>query len=624
MKLIKRALALLESVPMTALGGVMLILSLVLSHFSVKVPIDPAWVTVVISGVPLLALAVRRLICNRGISKISSALLISIAMIAAIGIGDLFAAGEVAFIMALGEILEEVTTARAGRGLKKLISLAPTTARRLRDGKEETVSADSVSIGDVLRVLPGETVPVDGVLVAGEGAVDQSVLTGESLPVDKREGDSVYCGTTSCFGAMDVRATRVLEDTSLKKMIHLVREAEEKKAPTARIADRAASYLVPMALLIAVLTGILTRSITRAVTVLVVFCPCALVLATPTAIMAAIGQATRRGVLIKSGEALEKMGKADVVAFDKTGTLTDGILSVSDVIPLKDEMDEKRLLSFAASVEAKSEHPLARAIVKEATNRGIAFPEATAFGMQAGRGVRGRVAEGELLVGSDAYLSENGIHVGKDARERLCTLRAEGKACVLLAVDGATQGVIAFSDTVRKEARETVSALASLGVSSCLLTGDSREAAVHLAHRVGIEAVGAELLPEEKLARVEALEDEGHVSAMVGDGVNDAPALKAASIGIAMGGVGSDISALSADIVLMGDELSSLVYLKRLGVLTGRTIRFGIMLSMLINLLAVALSVLGVLTPTTGALVHNGGSFLVILIAALLYDRKIK
>lgn len=347
----------LAGVPATLAGGLFLILSFVLPGMGVEVPVDPAWITVLISGLPLLYLAIWRVLYHPGISKISSALLISIAMAAAIAIGDLFAAGEVAFIMALGAILEDMTTNRAKKGLKKLISLTPTQGRRITDGKEEMIASGDIHKNDILRILPGETLPVDGTIIRGDTSVDQSIMTGESLPVDKTTGDDVFCGTINRFGAIDMKATRVGEDSSLQKLIHMVEEAENKKAPMERIADRCASWLVPAALLIAIIAGLVTKDIVRAVTVLVVFCPCALVLATPTAIIAAIGQATKHGVIIKSGEALEKMGKVDTITFDKTGTLTYGRLEVCNIIPFNPDIDEDLLLSLAASAEAKSEHP---------------------------------------------------------------------------------------------------------------------------------------------------------------------------------------------------------------------------------------------------------------------------
>ena len=306
----KKQVDFLSGLPMTMLGGVFLLLSFVLPRVGIALPIDPAWITVIVSGIPLLYLAVWRILHNPGISKISSALLITIAMFAAIAIGDLFAAGEVAWIMAIGAILEDMTTNRARKGLKKWIHLAPTQGRRIRGGEEELVSPEQIQTGDILRILPGETVPVDGVIIRGETSVDQSVLTGESLPLDKGPGEEVFCGTINRFGSIDIRATKVGEDSSLQKLIRMVQEAEKKQAPMQRIADRCASWLVPAALLIAIATGLIKQDLIPAVTVLVVFCPCALVLATPTAIMAAIGQATKYGVIIKSGEALENQKRA--------------------------------------------------------------------------------------------------------------------------------------------------------------------------------------------------------------------------------------------------------------------------------------------------------------------------
>ena len=614
--MISRICKLFTSIPMTALSGVFLFLSLVrLPFFDLL-----AWVTVIISGLPLINSAIRKLIIKKGISKISSALLISIALIASIIIGDLFAAGEVAFIMAIGEILEDVTTDRAKRGLKRLIELAPATARRIVNGAEERIPAESIKLGDIIRILPGETVTVDGIIISGETSIDGSVMTGESVPVDKGVGDGVFCGTLNCFGAIDVRATAVGKSTSLQRLIKTVKEAEEKKSPTERIADRWASVLVPVALLVAIIAGLATSDITRAVTVLVVFCPCALVLATPTAIMAAIGQATKRGVIIKSGEALEKMGKVNTVAFDKTGTLTEGKLHVCDAVSLADGIDSEMLLRLTASVEAKSEHPLGRAIAEHA--EGLELLPTTDFKMQAGKGVSAVVGGTRVFCGSEAFLSENGIAVDGYAAEQINGLRRQGKALILVGIGGECIGVIALSDTLRKESVQTVNALRNMGVEAVLLTGDNRLTADFFAELVNIGTVKSELLPEDKVKSIKELQESGKAVCMIGDGVNDAPALKTADVGVAMGGVGSDIAVDSADIALMSDGISSLPYLKRLARATVNTIRFSISLSMLINILAVFLSVIGALTPTTGALVHNAGSVFVILIAALLYDRK--
>lgn len=567
-------------------------------------------------------LAIWRVIHNPGISKISSALLITIAMLAAIAIGDVFAAGEVAWIMSIGAILEDKTTERAKKGLKKLISLTPTQGRRLKDGKEELIPAEKIRQGDLLRILPGETVPVDGVIISGETSLDQSIMTGESIPVDKTVGEEVFCGTINRFGSVDIRATKVGEDSSLQKLIQMVQQAEEKKAPMARIADKAASWLVPVALMIALITGFATQDIVRAVTVLVVFCPCALVLATPTAIMAAVGQATKHGVIIKSGEALEKMGKVDTIAFDKTGTLTYGKLEVSDVVSFDEQMDEAALLGLAAAAEAKSEHPLGKAIVSYAKSQGIEIADSGTFKMFAGKGILAQVDGTQLLCGNENFLKEHAISLDTKVHSVMEALRAQGEAMVLIAKGGKCIGALALSDIVRPEAKEMVNKIHSMNTEIVLLTGDNQKTADYFAQQVGIQQVKAQLLPEEKVSNIQNIQKAGKNVCMIGDGVNDAPALKTANVGVAMGGLGSDIAVDAADIVLMSDDISKLPYLKRLSNAAVKTIRFSIGLSMGINLLAVTLSVLGVLNPTTGALVHNAGSCFVVLIAALLYDRK--
>ena len=621
----------LAGLPMTIVAGAFLLLDLVphlMEEFggtSVRLsflPFDPAWATIVISGIPLLYLAVWRIIHNPGISKISSALLICIAMFAAIAIGDLFAAGEVVFIMAIGALLEEATTNRAKKGLKKLISLAPTKGRRLKDGKEEMIPAEEIRQGDLLRILPGETIPVDGTILSGETSVDQSIMTGESLPVDKSVGEEVFCGTINRFGSIDISATKVGENSSLQKLIRMVQDAENKQAPMQRIADRAASWLVPVALLIAVLAYVFSGNIVTAVTVLVVFCPCALVLATPTAIMAAIGQATKHGVIIKSGEALEKMGKVDIIAFDKTGTLTYGRLDVSDIISLDENVSERELLALAASAEARSEHPLGKAIVAYAAAEGVTLTEAEDFKMTAGKGILAEVSGRRLICGNEKFLVENGASIGQKVQSALERLRTQGKASILVADGRKCIGVIALSDVLRPEAKDMVSRLADMDTRTVLLTGDHQKTADYFAKQVGISGVRAELLPEEKVQNIEKLQKENHTVCMIGDGVNDAPALKTADVSVAMGSMGSDIAVDAAEVALMSDDISKIPYLKWLSNATVRTIKASITLSMCINFVAIVLSLMEVLTPTTGALVHNAGSCFVVLIAALLYDRK--
>lgn len=588
--------------------------------------LDPALVTVAISGYPLLYLAVTRLVRQRWVS---SALLIVVAMVASLCMAEVFAAGEVAFIMALGSILEEKTTERAGKGLRKLAGLMPRTGRVLTESGERVIPASEIERGMTLRVLAGEVIPADGRVTAGETSVDQSVLTGESLPVDKAAGDEVFCGTLNQYGSVDVEVTGAGADSSLSRMIGLLRDAENKKAPMQRIADKWATWLVPVAIVIAAATGTITwltvgnadnAALVRAVTVLVVFCPCALVLATPTAIMAGIGQATSRGVLIRSGEAMESMGKATCIAFDKTGTLTVGRPSVTDVRAFG--CTEEELIAVASAVERRSEHPLGRAITAYADALGLPARTAEDFSMSAGGGASGRTESGTYRCGTLRYLGGWGVTASDECLKAADELRAAGKAAVFVADERAVVGVIGLADTLRPNAARTVSRLKAAGYRVVLLTGDHSATAAYVARLTGIDEVHAELLPQDKVAAVARLQSEGETVCMVGDGVNDAPALKTANVGVAMSETGSDIAAEAAGISLTGEDVEKLLYLCRLSRATLRTIRLGIALSMTINAVAIALSSLGLLTPVTGAIVHNAGSVLVVLIAALLYDRK--
>ena len=585
-------------------------------------PFEPSWITVIICGFPLVYLSIRRIVYNKGISKISSALLISMAMFAAIAIGDIFAAGEVAFIMALGALLEEATTERAKKGLKKLISLAPVKGRKIQDNKEMMVSVESIQSGDYLRILPGETIPVDGRIINGETTVDQSIMTGESIPVDKTIDDDVFGGTINCFGAIDIIATKVGEDSSIQKMIQLIRNAEQKQAPIQRIADTVASRLVPIALLIACIGYLVTGNIIVGVTVLVVFCPCALVLATPTAVMAAIGQATKHGVIIKSGEILETMGKVDTMAFDKTGTLTRGQLSVQSILVVDTDYSEVDILQLAASAEAKSEHPIGKAIVSHAIHQDLEILDTTSFTIFVGRGIIAVINGVKLYCGHERFLEEHHIIVDERVQQNVNTYRSEGKVSIIIADKNHIIGIITLSDTMRRDTADMLSAVSSLAMKTVLLTGDSKETATYIGKKAGISEIHAELLPGEKVSIIEELQGKHHKVCMVGDGINDAPAMKTADVSIAMGSIGSDIAIETADIALMSEDLSKIPYIKRLSDATIRTIKFSIALSMAINCIAIILSLLEVLTPTTGALVHNVGSCLVVLIAARLYDRK--
>jgi heavy metal translocating P-type ATPase len=629
--MLKKISDLFAGLTMTIISGAFLVLSLILLLTGKEVPLNPAWITILLSGYPLVYLAVTRLVYEKWIS---SALLISIAMAASVAIGEFFAAGEVAFIMAIGAILEEKTVERSKRGLKQLISLTPMMGRRIlthaSGSREEMIPLEQILPGDILRILPGETIPVDGEITEGNTSIDQSVITGESLPVDKSVGDQVFCGTINRYGWIEVVTARANEDSSLQKLIRMVQEAENKKAPMQRIADQWATWLVPVALGISVAAFGITwalgydtmEALNRAVTVLVVFCPCALALATPTSIMAAIGQATKHGVIIKSGEALENMGKVDCIAFDKTGTLTSGNLVVADLVPLKEEVGEEQLLRLTASAEAYSEHPLAKAIVSHAKELQMTIEPAENFQLLPGKGISATVNGQTLLCGTASFLKEKQILVDELVSIKLEKYRAQGKAMILVARERSLIGAITLSDTLRDTAYGVVKELHGMNTQVVLLTGDHIQAAGYFAEKIGIGTVKAGLLPEDKVSSISELKKQGNKVCMIGDGVNDAPALKIADVGVAMGSMGSDIAIEAADIALTGDDISMIPYLKRLSNSTVHTIKFNITISMAINFTAILLSVTGVLNPVSGALVHNAGSVLVVLNAALLYDRK--
>ncbi len=576
-------------------------------------PFDTAWVAVVLCGLPIISEAIIGLVTA---FDIKADVLVSLALIASVFIGEIFAAGEVAFIMQLGALLEELTVAKARAGIEKLVHLTPQTARVLKNGREETLPAEQVKIGDRIRVLPGESVPVDGVIVSGQTSVNQAVMTGESLPVDKTVGDTVSSGTVNQFGAFEMEATKVGEDSSIQLMIRLVQSADAGKAKIVSLADRWATWIVVIALSAAGLTWLITGQIIRAVTILVVFCPCALVLATPTAIMAAIGNATKHGFLVREGDALERLSKAKVIAFDKTGTLTYGTPQVVAVRSISEKFSDRDIYRLTASAEQFSEHPLGKAITNCYKKTGAAPAEATDFRMIPGRGVCAMADGKTVLAGNPELLSEHGIVMmpPRDAVDYL----SEGCTVTYVAIGGQFAGYLALSDTVRKESAATIDSLTRLGVQPALLTGDNENAAKAIAGKLHIEKVQASCLPEDKLKAIEMYQNSGLPVCMIGDGINDAPALKKADVGIAMGGVGSDIAVDAADIALIDDEVKELPHLIALSKRMMIVIKLNMIFSMTLNFVAIALAIIGSLNPVIGALVHNAGSVLVIANSAFL------
>ncbi len=588
--------------------------------------VDPAWAAIALCGLPIIKEAAEGLFTRL---DVKADLLVSLALISSVVIGEYFAAGEVALIMQIGALLEEATVARARAGVERLAALKAVSARVVTDGRERVIPADDVTAGDVVRVLPGELLPVDGVVTKGETSIDESALTGEPMPVDKRAGDRVLSGSINRFGAIDVRAEGVGENSTIARMARLVAEADAGRARIVRLADRWATWIVFAALTAAAAVWLVTGEEIRAVTILVVFCPCALVLATPTAVMAAIGRAASEGALVREGDALERLAEADRIAFDKTGTLTEGRPRISAVLG-GEEMSEADVSDLAAAAESLSEHPLGRTIAAGRTVFGR-FGRPEDFRMSGGSGVRARIpVEGggmiEAAVGRLEWLvgPQVGAVMSGSLADQAATLREGGATLAGVAADGRVVGLIALADEIRPGAAEAVRAIDRAGVSPMLMTGDHREAALRVAAAAGIrpELVVSECLPETKLERLDSLERADYRTAMVGDGINDAPALRRAWVGIAMGGAGSDIAVSSAGIVLMRDELSAIPRLIALSRRMMRMIRFNITLAMGINFAAILLAATGLMGPVAGALVHNAGSVAVILNSARLLGRR--
>lgn len=591
--------------------------ALVISLFDlVPLPFNAAWIAIILCGVPIILEAVIGLVTA---FDIKADVLVSIALIAAVIIGEYFAAGEVALIMQLGALLEDLTVAKARAGIERLVHLTPRTARVLHGQEERIIPAEQVQVGDLLRVLPGETIPVDGVIRAGQTSINEAVMTGESMPVDKTVGDGVSSGTVNQFGAFEMEATKVGEDSSIQRMIRLVQSADAGKAKIVGLADRWATWIVVIALSAAALTWLATGEILRAVTILVVFCPCALVLATPTAIMAAIGNATKHGFLVREGDALERLASVRKVAFDKTGTLTSGMPQVVAVHSFVPDIGVEALYTWAAAAEQRSEHPLGKAVVRcwHNVENGV-LPDAEEFCMVPGRGVTAQIGIKEIAAGNMELMQDYGIAIGEEMAVEAGRYLQDGCTVIYLSVDGAAAGFLALADTLRSEAADMIQKVRRCGVSPVLLTGDHENAARHIAQQAGITEMRAACLPEDKLGWIDDNQCAGSLVCMVGDGVNDAPALKKAHVGIAMGGVGSDIAVDAADIALVSDDLRELPHLLMLSKRMMRTIKYNLTFSMTLNFVAIILAIAGILNPVVGALVHNAGSVFVIVNSALL------
>ena len=583
-------------------------LFLIISWFGLLkgiLPFDPALISIVISGTPILFEAAEGLITR---FDLKANVLVSIALIASVAIGEYFAAAEIAVIMMIGEILEDRTVRKSQESVKKLIQLTPQTARIKTGAGEKEISIGHVNVGDIIIVRPGESIPVDGVIINGHTSINQAIITGESMPVDKTTGDEVFVGTLNHLGAIEIKATKVGEDTSLAKLIRLVKESEDKKAPVVRITDRVATVIVPLAVLASIATYLITRDITRLVTILVVFCPCALVLATPTAIMAGIGNASRKGILIKSGEALENAGRINTIAFDKTGTVTKGNPEVIDIIPLSSDYAKENILSLASSAEKFSEHPLGKAVYKAAKEMSLNIVEPQKFKMKLSKGVTALINDKKVRVGNRKL-----IETTAEQNQLINSYENQGKTVLIVSVEDSVIGLITIADKVKSKSKETMHQLKSMGINKILLlTGDNENVARSIAKQVGITEVYAEQLPEGKVQVIENQLNDNKKVCMIGDGINDAPALAISDVSIAMGALGADVAIETADIALMSDDISKIPELIDLSKKVMGTINVNIAAPILINLVAIILAAFGIIGPVTGALIHNLGSVLVV------------
>ena len=599
---------------------------------------DLIWIAVIFCGFPIFKEAIIGLYTE---FDIKADVLVSIAIISSILIGELFAAGVIAIIMAIGGFLEEYTVSKTKAGIEKLIDLSPTKGTLIKnynlDSETElVVPADLIRVGDILKVVPGEIIPVDGVIISGESSIDQSVMTGESIPIDKVVGDEVFSGTINLYGSFVMRATKKGEDSSLQKLIKLVESANPENAEVVKAADKWATFIVVIAFTCAILTLIFTGEIIRAVTILVVFCPCALVLATPTAIMASIGNLTNVGILVKEGISIEKLAKVDQIIFDKTGTLTYGKPVVTNVIPYDGNLDdnlnmggndgvsEKDLIHLLASLESLSEHPLAKSIVKYyKENYDESLEKVSNFDMIIGKGVKAYLNGSKLYAGNEEFLNSSDIEIPKDfVGENISEYLNLGATAIYLAKDENLLGAVLLSDILRDDASDLINQLDKLGVSSTLLTGDNKNAAENIASNVGINDLKYNCLPEDKISKIREFQSTNKRVAMIGDGINDAPALRQADIGISMGGVGSDISIEASDVCLVSDDIKYIPHLLALSRKTIRTINIGIGFALGLNIIATAMAAFGYLGPIGGAFVHNIGSVIVIIYSSMLLRFK--
>ena len=609
-----------KTITFIVISSICLLLSLVNSinnylHFNLS------WVAILLCGLPIIKEACISLYKE---FDIKTDVLVSLALIASVIIGETFAAGEIAVIMTIGALLEDLTVQKAQSGIESLIKLTPQKARVIRNKQEVMIDADDIQIGDIIRVIAGEIIPADGIIIKGEASIDESIMNGESLPVDKTVGDDVLSGTINQYSTFDMRASKTSSDSSLKRMIRLVKEADADKAPIVSLTDRWATWIVVIALVSSVITYLFTHEILRSVTILVVFCPCALVLATPTAIMAGIGNATKYGMLIKGGDIIERLSKVKNIAFDKTGTLTYGKLSIVDYKSFCSEYSDEEFIKILASVEAHSEHPLGKAITsyyKEKNDNQLL--EIEDFIVHPGKGITAVLNSKNILVGNLKIMKDKNININnKDIIKISQDFFKKGCTVIYLSIENKLIGYVALSDILRQESKSIINYIKSQNINPIMLTGDNEASASNIANKVFIDDVYSSLLPEDKMKIIKELESKNSPTCMIGDGVNDALALKYSSVGISMGAIGSDIAIEASDIALVSDDIKNIPYLLYLSKKTIKTIKLNVTFSLVLNFVAIILAMAGVLNPVVGALVHNLSSVFVIINSSKLLKTK--
>ena len=573
----------------------------------------------VIGGMPLFILSAKGLIIHH---DITAGVMASTAMIAAIIVGEYSAAAIVVFMFAIGDWLENLTIARADNALRDLARLIPANVTVRRNQQDLRIPIEDVIIKDIVLTRSGERIAVDGIVISGNGSVNQSAITGESMPVEKKVGDEVFAGTLNEVGTIEIQVTRLGSETTLGQIVKLVKDAQASQAPVQRIANRYAKILVPITFTIAIIVFLLSGQILRGITILVVVCPCALVLATPTAVVAAIGNAAKMGILVKTGDVIERAGKIDAIAFDKTGTLTYGKPVVNKVISLNG-VSPDQILSLAAATERNSEHPIARSIVQACNERQIVYGFSKGFTALPGFGVTAEVANHLVTIGNRSLLHEKGVEWTPTLDEKVSALENQAQTVIPVAIDGQVSGLITLADTPRVVAKPALDALRRLGIKEIvMITGDNHQTSNMIAKELGIDLCFAEVLPKDKLKIIRDLQREHKMVAFVGDGVNDAPALAAADIGIAMGVGGTDVALETADIGLMSDEIERIPQIIELSRRSIEVIHQNIIFSMSMNVLSVFLGGFGIIGPVFGALMHETSALPVLANSVRLINFK--